>query len=322
MENQRRGFLKKSGILLSAAAILPLASFTEGQKPKNGPIGLNLFTLPKSLDTDFRGTMELIAKVGYREVEFFGPYDFGTEKSKQAWKATSGFLGFGGSGYFGNSPKEVKMILDDLGLSAPSIHIDLDSLQQNMGEVAEAAHQVGHQYVGIAMLPNELRTDMDAYRKAIDVLNIVGESAKKHGLTFFYHNHGYGHQELEGQIPLQMILDQTDADMVKMQMDIFWFSAAGSDPIAYLEANPGRFELMHIKDMREIRTFSGDGSSMQEWMGMFQYLADAGQGKMDLPTIIAKAKASGTKHFQVEHDLAKDPEGSLKTNMAYLENLI
>ncbi len=316
---KRRHFMHQLGLAGAGLGLLPQLSFAKARTTSD--FGVALFTLPKSLSEDFEGTLKMIADSGYKELEFFGPYEFSTAAAKEGWKMAANALGFSGSGYFGNSPKELKAILDRYGLSAPSIHIDLPTLQENMEAVAEAAHIVGHKYVGIAMIPDEMRQSLDDYRRTIDIFNEVGGNAKKHGLTFFYHNHGYGHAPMNGSVPFQMILDQTDKELVKMQLDVFWFTAAKVDPIQILEANPNRFISLHVKDMSELKTFAGDGGNMGEWMGLFPYLADAGEGVLDLGKILATAKKTGVKHFFLEKDLTPEPEKALKNSFSHLSGL-
>lgn len=315
---KRRTFIQNTAAMTAAAALLPGISWSKA----NHPLGVALFTVPRALSADFEGTLKLISSIGYKELEFFGPYTFSGKEAQEQWKGAAAALGFSGSGYFGHSPKDVKALLDKYGLTAPSIHVDLPTLRDNMEGVAEAARIVGHQYVGIAMIPDDMRKNLDDYRKTIDLFNRIGENAKKHGLTFFYHNHGYGHHPVDGVAPFQMILDETDADLVKMQMDVFWFTAAGIDPVKYLKEHPGRFPLLHVKDMREKKTFPGDGGNMQEWMGLFPYLADAGDGVLDLKLILQEAKKAGAKHFLLEKDLTPDHENALQKSYTYLSGLI
>jgi sugar phosphate isomerase/epimerase len=320
----RRKFIQNSSLAIAAGSVLPMNLLscngkTESQMGQN--FGVALFTLPKMLSDDFNGTLKKVAELGYKELEFFGPYDYSNEAVKRNWLFASEALGVKGSGYFGRSAKDTKMILDDLGLSAPSIHVDLETLRDNMGGVAEAAHVIGHKYVGIAMIPEDMRKNLDDYKRTIEIFNEVGESANAHDLTFFYHNHGYGHQELEGVVPFDLILKETHPDFVKMQMDVFWFTAAGVDPIKMLEENPDRFHLLHVKDMKEKKTFSGGGDNMQEWMGLFPYLTDAGQGVLPLEQILCTAKKHGAKHMFLEKDLTPDPESALKISIDHLKSL-
>lgn len=317
---QRRKFIQSVALASAGASLLPhWASSMKNYRSTD--YGVALFTLPKSLSEDFEGTLKMISKIGYKELEFFGPYTYSTKEAQESWKQTAGMLGFSGSGYFGYAPKDLRALLDRNGLTAPSIHIDLPSLQNNMDAIAEAADVVGHKYVGIAMIPDDMRQSMDDYKKTVDIFNKIGEDAKKNGLTFFYHNHGYGHTPKEGIIPFQYILENTDPDLVKMQLDVFWFTAAGVDPKEILEKNPGRFPSLHIKDMSEKKTFAGDGESMQDWMGLFPYLADAGSGVLPLTEIIQTAKKSGAKHFFLEKDLTPEPKKALANSHDFLSKI-
>lgn len=316
----RRSFIQKSGLAVTAGILAPHLSFPNSPESVQN-LGLGLFTVPKSLGTDLIGTLKMISDVGYKELEFFGPYDYSVDSVKKSWEQMAGMMGLSGSGYFGKNPKELRSILDDLGLSAPSIHVDLETLQQNMGLLAEAAHIMGHKDVGIAMIPQELRPDLDGYKKVAEAFNQIGESAKSNGLSFFYHNHGYGHKELEGEIPFQLILDRTDSDLVKMEMDVFWFASAGADMISYIKNNPGRFELFHLKDMSEQKTFANGGEDMQDIMGMFPYLTDAGNGVLNLCEIVAEAQKNGGKHFFVEKDLTTTPQETLEGSFNFLTHL-
>jgi sugar phosphate isomerase/epimerase len=317
----RRKFVQSSGLTAAGIGLIPSLSISKNMDFSQSDFGVALFTLPKALSSDFEGTIRLISEIGYQELEFFGPYDFSDEGVKKSWNEITPFLGFSGSGYFGHSYKEVREILERYGLKAPAIHVDIQTLDNNMAEVAEAAHIIGHQYVGIAMIPEEMRPDLDGYKRTIDTFNKVGASAKKYGLTFFYHNHGYGHKAIDGIVPFDLILKNTDPDLVKMELDVFWFAAAGVDSKMILKENPGRFPLLHIKDMSEKKTFSGDGGNPTEWMSLFPYLTDAGDGVLDLPGILDQAKKSGAKHFFLEKDNTPDFEQALKRSYKYLSGI-
>ncbi len=169
-------------------------------------IGIQLFSLPFLLDQDFRAGIELLSRLGYKELEFYGPYAFSDPTAISNWNAVTPSLGFSGSGFFGHSTQEVKSILDEYGMSAPATHVDLATLQNRMGELGEAADKIGFQYAGIAMIPEYLRQNLDGYKRMAQTFNEIGLEAKKNGLKFSYHNHGYGLQEVDGIIPLNLLL--------------------------------------------------------------------------------------------------------------------
>ncbi len=140
-------------------------------------------------------------------------------------------------------------------------------------------------------------------------------------MKFAYHNHGYGLKEMNGKIPLELILDGTEPSLVFFEMDLYWTTAGGADPVAYLEKYKNRYHLMHVKDMSKKMQFSGDGGNSAQWIELFPYMTTAGNGVIDLKIILPKAKESGVKHFIVEQDMVADPEVALKKSFDYLELL-
>jgi len=256
---RRRDFLKNSGALALSSLFfqkLNAASFFSNNAHLS-KIGLQLFSIPKLLEKDFAGTMKMVAGIGYKEVELFGPYPFSTDEAKERWKKIVPSVGFSGSGFFGLSIKEVKKILSDNGLSSPSMHTDLSTLQNNMEQLAEGAHELGATYV---ILPSyETQPNLDAYKRLADKFNAIGASAQKSGIRFAFHNHGNGLKEMDGKIPLELIIEQTDPKAVYLQMDIYWTTAGGIEPAALLDKYPGRYRLIHLKDMKKQARFSGDG---------------------------------------------------------------
>jgi sugar phosphate isomerase/epimerase len=318
---KRRKFLKNCGTLAAGGFLLQgfntQPAFFRSEHP--GAIGLQLFSIPKILEKDFAGTMKMVAQAGYKKIEFYGPYPFSAPEDKERWESVTPSLGFSGSGYFGLTVQEVKKILDDNGLTSPSMHTGLATLHNRMDEMAEAAHILGQRYV---ILPSaSTQPDLDGYKRLADEFNELGAQAKKSGVLFAYHNHGNGLKEIDGIIPLDLILERTDPELVYMQMDIYWTTAGGIDPVAYLDKYPGRYRLMHIKDMSKKVRFSGDGGDSKQWIELFPYLTDAGSGVLDLKTILSHAKKSGVEHFIVERDLAPNPNEALEKAFKYLSHL-
>jgi sugar phosphate isomerase/epimerase len=284
-------------------------------------IGLGLFTIPQLLDQDFAGTLAMLAGIGYKEVEFFGPFAFSAPDAIAGWAPIAKSLGMAGSGFYGLNATDVKALLDRNGLSTPSLHTDLTTLRTAMGALAEAAHSVGARYVVLPSLPPEHRQTLDDFKRSAELFNTIGAAAVAAGLRFAYHNHGYGLAEVNGKIPLFTLLDATDPELVDLQMDVYWSIAGRADPIALLQAYPNRYRLLHIKDMTEHKRFEGDGGDPQQWIAMFPYVADVGAGVFDLPTILAQAVTSGVQHFLVERDLTPTPAATLTNSYQYLAGL-
>lgn len=284
-------------------------------------IGIQLFSLPRLLEADFRSAVKMLAQLGYREIELYGPYPFSTNEAKVGWKAITATLGFSGSGYFGHSAGEVKEILRENNIKTPSIHTDLTTLQNNMNELGEAGHTLGFKYVGLPAIPQDKRKSLDDYKRMADEFNRIGAQAQKAGLKFSYHNHGYGLKEMDGQIPLNLILENTDPILVFFEMDLFWTVAGGADPVSYLKSYPHRYHLMHVKDMKEKKQFSGDGGEPSQWIELFPYMTTAGDGVIDLKSILTEAQKAGVKHFFVEQDMVAEPKVALKRSIDYLKGV-
>ncbi len=180
---------------------------------------------------------------------------------------------------------------------------------------------IGVRYVVIPALREEPKNTADDYKRLADEFNSLGKQMKEFGISFVYHNHGYEHAVKDGQIPMDLLLNNTDAEVVKFELDIFWMQAAGASPIEYLKKYPGRYKLMHVKDASEKVRFSGDGSTAEEWMALFPKMADPGAGVFDIKAIVEAGIQSGVEHFFLERDLAPDPLTTLKNSYQYLSNL-
>jgi sugar phosphate isomerase/epimerase len=315
----RRNFVINAGMLSAAGLLSPADIFAA--PPLLDKIGIQFFSLPKLLEKDLPGAMAMLSKMGYKEVELYGPYTFSTAAAQKSWDAVTPSLGFKGSGFFGHTANEIKTMLKEHGLTAPSMHTDLDTLQTNMSKLAEAAQLLGTEYVVLPSIPDEKRQTLDDYKKMADIFNKIGASAKKEGVKFAYHNHGYGLKEVDGKMPLKIILDGTDASLVFFEMDIYWTTAGGADPVTLLETYKNRYHLMHVKDMSKKMQFSGDGGDSRQWIELFPYMTTAGSGIIDFKTILPKAKAAGVKHFIVEQDMVAEPKIALKKSFDYLAAL-
>ena len=316
---RRRQFLKNSSLLAATGLVSTQSLFAQ-----NGlidKVGLGLFSIPKILDTNMTAAIELMASLGYQEFETFGPYSFSAEKAKASWAKVTPQLGFSGSGFFGKSTTEFKKIIKANGISVPSMHTDLETLSTKMGALAEAANELGAKYVVLPAIPEEERKSLDDYKRLAALFNKIGAEAKKYGIRYAYHNHGYGLKKVNGRMPLDIILEQTDPAYVFFEMDLFWTYAGGADAISLLKNNSGRYKMMHIKDMKESKHFEGNGDNASEWIPLFPYIANAGEGIFDLPKIIKTAKDNGMEHFFVEQDKVDHPEIALKKSCNYLKSL-
>lgn len=315
----RRNFLNSAGVLTMAGLVNANQLFA--QSGLIDQVGLGLFSIPSMLDKDFKGAIEMLAKMGYTEIETFGPYSFSTQQTIDNWNAVSTRLGFKGSGFFGKKPTEFLAVAKANGISIPAMHTDFDTLLTKMGPLAEAANQLGAKYVILPSIPDQNRKTLDDYKRTANLFNQIGTEAKQYGVKFAYHNHGYGLQMKDGKMPLDIIFNETDPNLVFFEMDLFWTIAGGANPIELFKKHPGRYKMMHVKDMKEQKRFAGDGNDASQWFALFPYMTSAGEGVFELSKILTTAKENGVRHFFVEQDMVASPEIALKKSIDYLKTL-
>lgn len=274
----RRTFLKTSaGATLDN--LFANASFANVLAGKSlAKIGVQLYTVRSLMEKDFVGTLEKVAQAGYKEVEFAGYYD--------------------------RKPKEIKKLLARLGLKAPATHQGLAVFEQQMDWLVETAKMIGHEYVVCPWLSAEQRGTIDDYKKLAAAFNKFGEACQKAGLQFAYHNHDFEFVATEGQIPFDVLLAETDPQLVQIEIDLYWIIKAGADPLAYFAKHPGRFALCHVKDM-----------------AAEQKMVEVGKGNIDFGKIFAQSQQAGLKHYFVEHDQPENPLESITVSCQYLKGL-
>lgn len=241
-------------------------------------IGLQLYTVRTLLERDFEGTMAAVANVGFHEVEFHD--------------------------YFGREPRQVRDLLAGLGLDAPASHFPWEALRNDPDGVIETAIAIGHRYVILAWLPPEDRASIDQYADLAAFCNRMGELSKSAGLEFAFHNHDFDFYPIDGKVPFDLLLSETDSDLVDFELDLFWTTKAGRDPLEYFENHPGRFPLCHVKDKAED-----------------QSMVEVGAGGIDFASIFAASELAGLKYYFVEHDEPADPLTSIRSSLEYLEAL-
>jgi sugar phosphate isomerase/epimerase len=313
--------LNRRTFLAASLAAATVSCATQTAKEAKMKRGVGLFSLPKMLEQNFAGAVAMLATLGYKEIETFGPYDFSDPRQIANWAKVAPALGFSGSGFFGQTLGDIQTILQSNNMTVPSMHTDIHTLQHRMGPLAEAATALGATYVTLPAIPEEFRKDMDGYRRTADLFNSIGENAAKNGVTFAYHNHGYGLKAVDGIVPLDLLLARTDPAKVVLEMDVFWTVAGGADPVSYLKKYSGRYRMLHLKDMKTIRTFTGDGGTADQWIPLFDSMTHLGDGAIDIRAIIGTARAHGAEHYFVEQDMAADPKAKLGASARYLEGL-
>jgi sugar phosphate isomerase/epimerase len=243
-------------------------------------VGLQLYTVREELTRDDAATIARVAEIGFSEVELAG-------------------LG-------GKTAAELAAMLERHGLKAPSAHTQLGELEgDRLTAQLDSCAILGHRYLVCAYLfPNQRQT-LDQYRAHAELFNQAGERCRAAGVRFAYHNHDFELAPLGATgepLPYDLLLERCDPELVAFEMDLYWISKAGADPLAYFDRWPGRFELFHVKDMdaTEDKAFT-----------------EVGTGVIDFERIFARAGEAGTKHFFVEQDVVQgDVWKSLSTSFA------
>ncbi len=275
----RRTFLATIGVAALGVASRDAGAGARARRHKLDLIGLQLYTVRDLMKADMPGTLERVAAIGYQEVEF--------------------------SDYFGRTPRDVRDLLDRNHLTSPSTHLPFESLR-NWQKSLDDANTIGHAWVTIPSIPEEKRRSVDDYKAIAAQFNRAGAQAKSSGLRFAYHNHDIDLKPIGRVRPLDVLLNETDPALVDFEMDIYWITFGGGDPIDYFNRFPHRFPMVHVKDS------AGPPDNR---------MVDVGQGEIDFRSIFAQRDKAGIKHYFVEHDQPVDPIATIRNSYNYLHSL-
>ncbi|MBO0936418.1 sugar phosphate isomerase/epimerase [Fibrella sp. HMF5335] len=318
----RREFLLQSSKATLASLLLPFPGNTSfvSLKTNRWPIGLQLYTVGDLLKQNPKATLHKIATIGYQEIESVGV----TENS-----------------LYGYKPKDFSQLLKSMGLRWRSAHVSGAPMKMSKADlysymkpkthddtlkVEAYARQVANGAGGLNLKNNDqLLVDnaaeggvdylvcsaipvgtLDEIKTAVDVFNKAGETAKKAGLQFVYHNHATEFDLVEGHRPFDYIMEHTDKELVKMELDLAWATKAGQNFETLFKNYPGRYPLWHIKDIKADKTS----------------ITEVGNGIVDYKHIFPYAKSAGLKHFFVEQDLPENPLRSITTSIANLKKIL
>lgn len=241
--------------------------------------GIQLYTVRTLMAKDVAGTLESLSSLGYREVEL--------------------------AGLHGQTAGAMRALLDQHGLTSPSTHIGLPDLRRDAQRVFADAHTLGNRYVVVPWLDPSERGTVAGYEKIAAELNEFGRAAQSAELQLGYHNHDFELQPIDGTVPYDVLLASTDPALVVMELDLFWLAKAGGDSNAYFARYPGRFPMLHVKDM----TAAGE-------------MVDVGRGTLDFRRVFEQAEAAGIRHAFVEHDEPADPLASARASLTALREVL
>ena len=275
----RKQFLATTTLFTAGSLLFPSLGNAAAKKITN--TGVQLYTFRNEMAADALGTLKKIAALGIKQIE--------------SAKSNKGH-------YYGFTPKEMKQVCAGLGMTLRSGHVHIDDKwKQTMEEAAES----GQEYLICSTMPTDGQTT-DNYKKVAETFNKAGEECKKLGLKFGYHNHEYEFASHDGKVLYDVLLDNTQADLVNMEMDLGWVIVAGKNPIDYFKKYPGRFPLWHLKDMDIVKKHS----------------VEFGKGQLDILQMLKHGKQAEMKYFFIEQEeYASTPFESMQYNMDYLKKI-
>lgn len=291
----RRSFIKSSSIITAGLFLAPSVLNSK----KKSLVGLQLYTVRDAMQQNPADTLAKVSKIGFTKVE--GATYTGTQS------------------FYGMDPKAFSSLLKDNGLLMPSCHYRLGEDKTN-GEIVKGtmlhdwdkavddAAAVGIKYMVCAYLSVDERKGLDHYKYVADQLNIAGEKCKKAGIQLCYHNHDFEFVPQDNKYPFDILL-ASDKDLVKMELDLYWVTKAGKDPIQLFNEHPGRFPLLHLKDM--------DNTAQHAF-------TEVGNGVINFKEILKHSKKAGLQYLFVEQDKCPgSPFDSITQSLNYIKkNLI
>ncbi len=242
-------------------------------------VALQLYTVRDDAAADFEGTVKQVARMGYEGVELAGTYD--------------------------RTAAELRDFLGGLGLRIAGGHVPLAQLEAEVQSAIDFHLELGNRYVVCPWLPEDRRKSGDDYRRIAESLNQAGRACKDAGLQLCYHNHAFELERFDGKTALDILFDETDAELVKAEIDTYWVEYGGGNAVEYIRRYAGRVPLVHLKDM------AGDGT---------RAFAELGQGIMEWDPIFLACESAKTRWYIVEQDkCVRPPLESARISLDYLK---
>lgn len=277
----RREWLRLAGLLAAERAFA---------KPLGIAVGMQPYTIRAELIQDFEGSLHKVKEIGYEVIETGDPF-------------------------YGKQAAETRRVLDACGLPSPSGYYDYPADDADWSKKIEAALLLKNRYM-VTPVPEDWRKTLDGWHRAADRFNQLGAQCREAGITLTYHNHNFEFRMFDGKVAYDEFLRLTDPQLVQMEMDCFWTVFAGRDPVDYFHRYPGRFPLLHIKDLKK-----GFGPSLDRPKDENPF-TEVGSGVIPYPRILQAARSGGLKHYYVEQDRCdRPPFESARISCEYLRRL-
>jgi sugar phosphate isomerase/epimerase len=297
-KQSRRDFLKIS----ATGALGAMASSHNGYKAdiKSFGIGLQLYTIRDAMKTDVQGSLKKVSDMGYKYLELASYAD---------------------GKFYGIEPVKFKRMVNDLGMEILSSHTEVEAqgiTLENAKKMAEDHAKLGVKYCIQPWVVEEARKTVASYQKMVADWNKVGGIMKESGIQFGYHNHNFEFNRVEGKVPyFDIFLTELDKNLVTMELDLFWVTKAGQNPVEIFKKYPGRFQLFHMKDMftRQAPFFTTTGVTD---------FAPVGAGVINFKEILAAKDIAGMKYMLVEEDKSREekPFDDIQTSITNLTTKI
>lgn len=287
MKTNRREFIKASSMMAAGTMILPNLAFSGRSNlldsTYKGEPGLQLYSVRNQLRIDFNGTMKQVADIGYVNVEGYG-------------------LGKNGLYPDGIEPAEYRKVVEGTGMNLLSTHCSHFSAEETPA-MLDIARVAGFKYLVVGGLSHKGERTIDTYKEAAGEFNKIGEQCKAAGIQFAYHNHAIEFRMIGDQIPLEVLIEETEPGLVYFEADLFWVTKGGYDPLTLVNKYPGRISLFHIKEADP----NGNETTI-------------GQGTIDFKSCFKAGKKTGLEYYFVEDERTEDPLGHIKDDFDYISN--
>jgi sugar phosphate isomerase/epimerase len=296
----RRAFLERGSLALAAMSVHAVRAAEAKTGPLGKPIGLQIYTVREAAAKDLPGTLRTVADIGYREIEL--------------------------AGIPATSATDLRKILNDLGLTAPSMHASMADLQTGLQKHIDYAKTLGARYLVCAFpwtadsrfrntaLSIASGITLEDWKWNADQLNKIGAAAAKAGLACGYHNHNMEFRSYGGVVAYDELLRLTDPKLVTMEMDLAWVVTAGADPLQYLRKHADRISMLHVKEVRKDLRVMSDKLQSQT--------TEVGSGKIDWRQLFGAMDPARIRHYFVEQEnFERAPLEAVRISYDYLRSI-
>jgi sugar phosphate isomerase/epimerase len=251
--------------------------------PQTIPLAVQLYTLRDQIAQDFVGTVKQVAQIGYAGVEMAG---FGSLKTAV----------------------EAKRALDDVGLKIVGTHVGIEALEKDINRAFDEQHALNSPTIIIPWMPEERRADAAGWKRAAQSLSPIGAKCRERGLELCYHHHSFEFQKFNGKTGMDILLENAEPGLVKIELDVYWLKHGGEDPVKFIGRVGGRAPLVHLKDMAA---------------GPERRFAPVGAGTLDFRSILTAMRESGARWAIVEQDQCYDtpPIEAVRTSFENLQRI-